>query len=95
MHAAAGGVGLWLVQILSNKGVNVIATASTDAKLDLARANGAKHLINYTTQDVVSRVKDIIPDLVHVVYDGVGKSTFETSLQCLRRKGFFASFGNA
>lgn len=95
VHAAAGGMGSWLVQVLSAKGVNVIATASTDDKLQFAKANGAHHLINYKTEDVVARVKSIVPELVHVVYDGVGASTFDISLECLRRKGFLASFGNA
>lgn len=95
VHAAAGGMGSWLVQLLHKKGVNIIATASTSEKLEVAKANGAHHLINYTTEDVVARVKSIVPELVHVVYDGVGESTFDVSLQCLRRKGFLASFGNA
>lgn len=95
VHAAAGGMGTWLTQVINLAGATVIATASTAEKLEIAKANGAHHVINYTTEDVEARVKDIVPAGVHVVYDGVGKSTFDVSLACLRRKGFFASFGNA
>jgi NADPH:quinone reductase-like Zn-dependent oxidoreductase len=95
VHAASGGMGGWLVQILVAMGANVIGTASTQAKLDTAKANGCQHLINYTTEDVVQKVKEIVPEGVHCAYDGVGKDTFQISLDCLRRKGTLASFGNA
>lgn len=95
VHAAAGGMGQWLTQLLNAAGVVVIATASTSTKLEIAKQNGAHHLINYSTEDVVTRVREIVPKGVHVVYDGVGKATFEASLECLRPKGFLASFGNA
>lgn len=95
VHAAAGGMGQWLTQILNTMGAVVIATASSEDKLRIAKNNGAHHVINYTTEDVVERVKAIREKGVDVVYDGVGKSTFDISLACLKRKGFFASFGNA
>ncbi|ORY85743.1 hypothetical protein BCR37DRAFT_377447 [Protomyces lactucae-debilis] len=95
VHAASGGMGGWLVQILVAMGANVIGTASTQAKLDLAKANGCQHLINYSSEDVVQRVKEFVPEGVHCAYDGVGKDTFQISLDCLRRKGTLASFGNA
>ena len=95
VHAAAGGMGSWLVQILKSKGAHVIATASTEAKLEIARSLGAEHCILSTDPDVAARVHEIVPDGVHCVYDGVGKDTFDVSLACLRRLGFMASFGNA
>lgn len=90
VHAAAGGMGGWLCQILKRLGAHVIATASTRVKLDLAASNGAEFLINYANEDVVRKVKEIVPEGVHCVYDGVGKDTLDISLNCLRRKGFFA-----
>lgn len=95
VHAAAGGMGQWLTQILNSMGAIVIATASSEAKLRIAKNNGAHHLIDYTKEDVVERLKAIRGTGVDVVYDGVGKSTFDISLACLKRKGFLASYGNA
>lgn len=96
VHAAAGGVGLWLCQLLRALGAKVIGTASTDDKIELAKKNGGEFMINYSHEDVVSRVKEITDGQgVIAVFDGVGKSTFEVSLEVLARKGTLASFGNA
>lgn len=96
VHAAAGGVGLWLSQLLRVVGAKVIGTASTAAKIELARANGAEYTINYTEEDVVERVNALTGGAgVAAVFDGVGKDTFDTDLAVLARKGTLASFGNA
>jgi NADPH2:quinone reductase len=96
VHAAAGGVGLWLVQILHATGAKVIGTASTPEKIALAKENGADYLIDYTKEDLVSRVKEITSgEGVAVVFDGVGKSTFDADLEITARKGTVVSFGNA
>ncbi len=95
-HAAAGGVGLIACQWLKALGVTTIATAGSAEKLALAKAHGADHLINYSTEDWVKRVKEITGGKgVPVVYDSVGKSTWEGSLDCLRPRGLMVSFGNA
>lgn len=96
MHAAAGGVGLWLCQFVRAIGAYAIATASTDKKLQLAKENGAEFTINYSTEDWVSRVLEITAKKgVAAVFDGVGASTFEGDLEVLARKGSLVSFGNA
>ncbi|EHR72327.1 Zn-dependent oxidoreductase, NADPH:quinone reductase [Burkholderiales bacterium JOSHI_001] len=95
-HAAAGGVGLIACQWAKALGLQLIATAGSDDKCRLALANGAAHAINYKTEDFVARVKDITGGaMVKVVYDSVGKDTFEGSLNCLRPFGLLASYGNA
>ncbi|MGK2741783.1 quinone oxidoreductase family protein [Tepidicaulis sp. LMO-SS28] len=95
-HAAAGGVGLIACQWARDLGVNLIGTASTEEKCALAKEQGAAHVINYSKEDVVARVKEITEGKgVPVVYDGVGKDTFEMSLDCLQRRGLLATFGNA
>jgi len=95
-HAAAGGVGLIACQWLKALGVTTIGTAGSAEKLALAKAHGADHLINYSTEDWVKRVKEITGGKgVPVVYDSVGKSTWEGSLDCLRPRGLIVSFGNA
>jgi NADPH2:quinone reductase len=95
-HAAAGGVGLIACQWLKALGVTVIATAGSDEKCALAKAHGAKHVINYSRENFVERVKEITKGKkVPVVYDGVGKATWEGSLDCLAPRGLIASFGNA
>ena len=95
-HAAAGGVGIIATQWAKALGATVIATAGSDNKVELARANGCDHVINYHTEDFTERVNDITNGRgVDVVYDGVGKATFEKSLDCLRPRGLLASFGNA
>jgi len=96
VHAAAGGVGLVITQMLTKRGVTVIGTVSTDKKAEAATAAGAAHIIRYDTEDVASRVNDITGGAkCHVVYDGVGQATFEGSLQSLRPRGTMALFGGA
>ena len=95
-HAAAGGVGLIACQWLKALGVTTIATVGSDDKAALAKAHGATHVINYRTEKFVERVKALTDGKgVPVVYDGVGKDTWEGSLDCLRPRGLIASFGNA
>jgi NADPH2:quinone reductase len=95
-HAAAGGVGLIACQWLKALGVHVIATAGSDEKAALAKAHGAEHVINYSRENFVERVKAITGGKgVPVVYDGVGKATWEGSLDCLRPRGLLVTFGNA
>jgi NADPH2:quinone reductase len=95
-HAAAGGVGLIACQWLKALGVTTIGTAGSAEKLALAKAHGADHVINYSTEDFAKRVKEITGGKgVPVVYDSVGKSTWEGSLDCLRPRGLMVSFGNA
>ncbi len=95
-HAAAGGVGLIACQWLKALGVTIIATAGSDEKTALAKAHGATHVINYRKEKFVERVRALTDGKgVPVVYDGVGKDTWEGSLDCLRPRGLIASFGNA
>ena len=95
-HAAAGGVGLIACQWLKELGVTVIGTAGSDEKTALARAHGAAHVVNYNREDFVERVKALTEGRkVPVVFDSVGKSTWEGSLDCLRPRGTMVSFGNA
>jgi NADPH:quinone reductase len=95
-HAAAGGVGLIACQWAKVLGLQLIGTAGSGAKCALAQANGAAHVIDYSKEDFVARVKEITGGQgVKVVYDSVGKDTFEKSLDCLRPFGLMASFGNA
>ena len=95
-HAAAGGVGLIACQWAKALVLQLIATAGSDAKCQLALEHGAAHAINYRSDDFVARVKDITGGRgVKVVYDSVGKDTFEGSLNVLRPFGLLASFGNA
>lgn len=95
-HAAAGGVGLIACQWARALGLRLIATAGSEEKCQLALANGADVAINYRTEDFAKRVHEITGgEGVKVVYDSVGKDTWEGSLQCLRRFGLMVSFGNA
>lgn len=95
-HAAAGGVGLIACQWARHIGATLIATAGSPEKLELARAHGATHLINYRTEDFVARVKEITGGAgCDVVYDAVGKDTFPGSLDCLKPRGLWVSFGGA
>ncbi len=95
-HAAAGGVGLIACQWARALGLELIATAGSGEKCRLALANGAAHAINYRTEDFAARVKEITGGRgVKVVYDSVGRDTWDKSLQCLRPFGLMASFGNA
>jgi NADPH:quinone reductase len=96
MHAAAGGVGLILCQWANYLGANVIGTVGSKDKAALAKANGCHHTILYREEDFVARVKEITGGkLCEVVYDGIGKTTFPASLDCLRPLGMFVSFGSA
>jgi len=95
-HAAAGGVGLIACQWARAMGLQLIGTAGSDAKCQLALEQGASHAINYTTEDFAARVKEITGGRgVKVVYDSIGKDTFERSLECLAPFGLLASYGNA
>ncbi len=94
-HAAAGGVGLIACQWAKALGLQLIGTAGSDAKCRMALDHGAAYAINYSTEDFAARVKEITGGKgVKVVYDSVGKDTFEGSLACLRPFGLLASFGN-
>jgi NADPH2:quinone reductase len=96
VHAAAGGVGLLLIQVAKRRGANVIGTVGTEAKAELAKRAGADHVILYTQSDFLQEVKKITGGAgVHVVYDSVGQTTFEKSLDCLRPRGCLALFGQA
>ncbi|KAI8325825.1 alcohol dehydrogenase zinc-binding domain-containing protein [Martensiomyces pterosporus] len=95
VQAGAGGTGRLLVQLSKHFGANVIATVSNEEKAQVAREAGADHIIFYTHESVPDKVKEIVPEGVHVVYDGVGKATYEGSTQSLRRLGSMVSFGNA
>ena len=96
IHAAAGGVGLLLVQMAKNSGAHVIGTAGTEEKAKLAREAGADEVIVYATQDFEAETKRLTGGRgVHVVYDGVGKSTFEKGLNVLRPRGYMVLFGGA
>ncbi|WP_188259801.1 quinone oxidoreductase family protein [Azospirillum tabaci] len=96
VQAAAGGVGQILCQWAKHLGATVIGTVSSDEKAELARAAGCDHPIVYTRENFVNRVKDLTDGQgVPVVYDGVGKTTFMDSLDCLRPRGFMVLFGAA
>lgn len=95
-HAAAGGVGLIACQWAKHLGATVIGTVGSDEKAVLAKAHGCDHVINYSTENFVERVKEITKGAgVPVVYDSVGKSTWPASLDCLQPLGMMVSFGNA
>jgi len=96
LHAAAGGIGLIACQWARALGVTVIGTVGSDAKAELAKANGCAHTIVYTRENFVERVRELTGGKgVPVVYDAVGKDTFPGSLDCLSPRGLFVSFGNA
>ncbi|KAI0505273.1 hypothetical protein F5B22DRAFT_531783 [Xylaria bambusicola] len=96
VHAAAGGTGLLLCQLLRAIGANTIGTVSTEEKAALATQNGASHVINYSHEDVAARVKELTGGKgCAAIFDGVGKSTFDLSLECVALKGSLISFGNA
>ena len=90
IHAAAGGMGLLLVQMAKMLGARVIGTVGTEEKAKLARQAGADEVVIYTQEDFKAKAKD-----VHVVYDSVGKTTFLPSIDCLRPRGMIVNFGNA
>jgi NADPH:quinone reductase len=96
VHAAAGGVGLILCQWAKHLGATVIGTVSTNEKAAVARAHGCDHPIVYTREDFAERVKEITRgEGVAVVYDSVGRTTFDSSMRSLRRRGVLASYGEA
>jgi NADPH:quinone reductase len=95
-HAAAGGVGLIACQWLRALGATVIGTTGSEEKADIAREHGCNHVILYREENVADRVRELTDGRgVDVVYDAVGKSTFDASLDSLRRRGTMVSFGNA
>jgi NADPH:quinone reductase len=95
-HAAAGGVGLIACQWARSEGINLIATAGSDEKCEMALAHGATHAINYRTEDFAARVREITGGRgVDVVMDSVGRDTFDGSLNALRPLGMMISFGSA
>ena len=95
-HAAAGGVGQIFSQWARSIGCKLIGTVGSDEKIAIAKENGCDHVINYTKQDFVKEIKDITKGAgVSVVYDGVGKNTFQGSMECLKPKGMMVSFGNS
>src|SRR5213079_2136799 len=96
IHAAAGGIGLIACQWANALGANVIGTVGSKDKATLAMANGCHHAILYRTDDFVAKVKEITGGkLCEVVYDGIGKTTFPASLDCIKPLGMFVSFGSA
>ena len=96
IHAAAGGVGLIMCQWAKHLGATVIGTVSSNEKAAIAHAHGCDHPIVYTRENFAERVREITGgEGVPVVYDSVGKATFEASLKCLRHRGLMASFGEA
>ena len=95
-HAAAGGVGQILCQWAKSLGCTVIGTVGSDEKIEIAKANGCDYVINYSKEDFSKKVKEITNNEgVPVVYDGVGKKTFDSSIECLKIRGTMVSFGNA
>tara|TARA_Y100000031_G_scaffold38033_1_gene42655 strand:- start:186 stop:1157 length:972 start_codon:yes stop_codon:yes gene_type:complete len=95
-HAAAGGVGQIFCQWAKSLGCKVIGTVGSEEKVEIAKKNGCDEIINYNKEDFAKKVMEITEGKgVPVVYDGVGKSTFEKSLECLRTRGMMISFGNA
>jgi NADPH2:quinone reductase len=96
VHAAAGGVGLLLIQMAKRLGARVYGTVSTAEKAQLARASGADEVILYTEQDVAGEIRRLTDgEGVDVVYDSVGQATFQKSLECLHRRGYLVSFGQS
>jgi NADPH2:quinone reductase len=95
-HAAAGGVGQIFCQWAKSLGVKIIGTVGSDEKIELAKKNGCDEVINYSKEDFAKKVLDITDGKgLPVVYDGVGRSTFEKSLECLKTRGTMVSFGNS
>lgn len=96
LHAAAGGVGLIFTQWARELGVTVIGTVSTDEKAEIARAHGCEHTIVYTREDVAGRVREITDGVgVPVVYDSIGRTTYQQSIDSLARRGLLVCFGTA
>ncbi|PVU92187.1 hypothetical protein BB561_003971 [Smittium simulii] len=96
VHAAAGGTGRLVVQLCKHLGATVIGTVSTEEKAAIATGLGADHIIYYTKEDVAEKVRGYTNgEMVHAVFDGVGKNTFQGSFDSLKRCGTLVSFGNA
>lgn len=96
VHAAAGGVGVILCQWARHLGARVIGVVGSDAKVEVAAANGCDHVVVGTREDIVARVRELTDgEGVRVVYDSVGRDTFDASLRCLRPHGLLASYGSA
>lgn len=96
VHAAAGGTGRLIVQMAKLRGAEVVATAGSDEKLEIARSGGADHTINYRDVDIVEGVEAAVgTNAIDAVYDGVGAATFDAGLAVLRPRGVMATFGNA
>jgi len=96
LHAAAGGVGLIFTQWARLLGITVIGTVSTDAKAEVARAHGCEHTIVYTREDVATRVRELTDGVgVPVVYDSIGRTTYQSSIDSLARRGLLVCFGTA
>ena len=95
-HAAAGGVGQIFCQWAKSLGCKVIGTVGSDEKITIAKKNGCDFVINYSTEDFAAKVLELTKGKgVPVVYDGVGKNTFEGSIECLKMRGMLVSFGNS
>ena len=96
LHAAAGGVGLIVSQWAKLLGLTVIGTTSTEAKAELAKAHGCDHIINYSHEDVATRVRELTDGVgVNVVFDSVGKATFDASIDSVKRRGLMVCVGTA
>lgn len=95
VHAAAGGVGLLLTQLLRYLGGTVIGTVSSQEKADVAKQFGAHYTIDYTKEDIAERIKKITNEGVHVVYDSVGKSVYDANIDSLRPFGVLVHYGFA
>ena len=95
VHAGAGGVGLLLIQLAKRAGARVLTTLSTDEKAELAKRAGADDIINYTQTDFADEVRRLVPDGLNVVYESVGRDTFDRSLTCLRPRGYLVLFGQS
>ncbi|EGN93658.1 hypothetical protein SERLA73DRAFT_189395 [Serpula lacrymans var. lacrymans S7.3] len=96
IHTVAGGLGLLMAQLAKSRGATVIGTTSTPEKAELAKANGADHVIVYRNEDTTARVLEITNgEGVHAIFDGVGKDTFDANFAMIRRKGTIVSVGNA
>ena len=95
-HAAAGGVGQIFCQWAKSLGCSVIGTVGSEEKIEIAKKNGCDHVINYSKENFAEKVKEITNgEGIPVVYDGVGKKTFDQSIECLKIRGMMVSFGNA
>jgi NADPH2:quinone reductase len=95
IHAGAGGVGQLLIQLAKRAGARVLTTVSTPDKAELAKAAGADDVINYAETDFADEVERLVPGGLDVVYESVGKDTFDRSLTCLRPRGYLVLYGQS